>query len=100
MKKLFLVSSLFAVSAFGAELKGVVSEMHCTTKHGVASEGAKKCVTACIKKGSSPVLISEGKVYKFADASKVTEAMYGGNVVVDGNVDGDTITITSIRASE
>lgn len=100
MKKLFFVSSLFAVSAFGGELKGVISEVHCTTKHAVASEGAKKCVTGCIKKGAAPVLVSEGKVYKFADASKVTEAMYGGNVVVDGKIDGDTITITSIRSAD
>jgi hypothetical protein len=100
MKKLFLVSSLFAVSAFADNLKGVISEMHCTTKHAVASEGAKKCVTGCIKKGSSPVLVSDGKVYKFADASKVTEAMYGSNVVVDGSVKDDTITIATIKVAD
>jgi hypothetical protein len=88
------------VSAFADNLKGVISEAHCTTKHAVASEGAKKCVTGCIKKGSTPVLVSEGKVYKFADASKVTEAMYGANVVVDGKVDGETITITTIKTAE
>ncbi|HET8549574.1 MAG TPA: hypothetical protein VFL57_16290 [Bryobacteraceae bacterium] len=100
MKKLFLVSSLLSVSAFAADFKGVISEEHCGLKHAEASEAAKKCVTGCIKKGAAPVLVSEGKIYKLSDASKVTADMYGQNVVVKGTADGDTITVTSITAAQ
>ena len=100
MKKLFLVSSLLSVSAFAADFKGVISEDHCGAKHSEASAGAAKCVTGCIKKGAAPVLVSEGKVYKLTDASKVTEAMYGQNVVVKGTADGETITVASIASAQ
>jgi hypothetical protein len=100
MKKLFLISSLLSVSAFAADFKGVISEEHCGLKHSEASEAAKKCVTGCMKKGSTPVLVSGGKVYKLSDASKVTEAMYGQNVVVKGTASGDTITVDSIASGD
>ena len=100
MKKLFLISSLLSVSAFAAEFKGVISEEHCGLKHSEASEAAQKCVSGCIKKGSTPVLVSGGKVYKLSDASKVTPEMYGQNVVVNGTAKGETITVTSVTSGD
>jgi hypothetical protein len=44
--------------------------------------------------------VSGGKVYKLSDASKVTEAMYGQNVVVKGTASGDTITVDSIASGD
>ena len=99
MKKILLVSSLFAVSAFAVELTGVVSEEHCGAKHSTGSAADQKCVEGCMKKGSKPVLVSEGKVYKIDDASKV-QAHLGHKVVVKGDVDGDNIKIESVEMAK
>ena len=99
MKKLFLVASLFAVGAFAGEYKGAISESGCGAKHVNGTAADIKCVTGCVKKGSSPVFVSEGKVMKIADASKVMDYL-GKKVVVTGNVEGDTLTVDSVKAEE
>jgi len=98
MKKLMFVS-VFAASAFAAEWTGVISENHCNAKHAAGSEADQKCVEACVKGGAAPVLVSDGKVLKIADASKVQDFL-GKKVVVKGDLQGDTVTIASIEAAK
>ena len=69
MKKLLVVASLFAISAFAGEWKGAISESGCGAKHVSGSAADVKCVTGCVKKGSAPVFVTDGKVVKIADAS-------------------------------
>jgi hypothetical protein len=104
MKKLMAVSA-FALS-FGAAMamadtmSGYVSESHCGAKHSEVSDANTKCVNACLKGGSDPVLVSDGKVYKFDSASKdKAKAMAGQKVTVDGSLSGDTVTVNSITAA-
>jgi hypothetical protein len=99
MKKLMVVASLFAISAFAGEFKGAISESGCGAKHVAGSAADIKCVSACVKKGSAPVFVSDGKVMKIADSSKVMDYL-GKKVVVTGSVDGDTVTIDSVKADE
>lgn len=98
MKKVLWIGSLFAVSMFAAEWKGTISDAKCGAAHADASEKSMKCVQGCVKGGQAPVFISEGKVYKIADASrsKVQDHL-GHKVVVTGKLDGDTITIDNVR---
>jgi hypothetical protein len=96
VKKLAIAFSLCAVSAFAAELKGTISDAKCGAAHADASEKSMKCVQGCVKGGQSPVLVSEGKVYKIADASKVANHL-GHKVIVTGNVEGDTVQIEDIK---
>jgi hypothetical protein len=96
VKKLAIAFSLCAVSAFAAELKGTISDAKCAAAHADASEKSMKCVQACVKGGQAPVLVSEGKVYKIADASKVASHL-GHKVIVTGNVQGDTVTIDEVK---
>ena len=77
---------------------GVISDAKCGAGHKDADTNAKsaKCVQACVKGGQAPVLVSEGKVYKIADASKVTDHL-GHKVVVTGELNGDTIQVDSVK---
>lgn len=97
MKKLALAFSLCAASMFAGELKGTITDSKCGAAHADASEKSMKCSQACVKSGkATPVLVSEGKVYKFADNGKVAEHV-GHKVVVTGDVNGDTITVASVK---
>ncbi len=96
MRKLLLVSTAFAISAFGASYKGAISESGCGAKHADGGPAAEKCVAGCVKKGAAPVFVTEGKVLKIKDSSKVMNHL-GKKVEVEGAVDGDTIDISDIK---
>src|SRR4051794_1520060 len=103
MKKVMLASalslSLCSFGAFADTLTGFISDANCGAKHASASDA--KCVNGCIKKGADPVLVSDGKVYKFDDASKdKAKALAGQSVTVDGSVSGDTVTVNSVSATK
>jgi len=102
MKKLIFSSvltlSLCSFGAFADNLTGYVSDAHCADKHSSPSAANTKCIQTCLKGGSDPVLVSEGKVYKFDAASKdKAAALAGENVKVDGTVSGDTVTVSTIE---
>lgn len=94
--KLAFAFSLLAVSAFAAEWKGTISDSKCAAAHADASEKSMKCVNACVKGGQKAVLVSEGKVLKIANQDKVAEHL-GHKVTVTGKLDGDTVTIDSVK---
>ena len=96
MKKITILA-LFAMSAFGADIKGTISDAKCGKAHADASEKSMKCVNACIKNGTAPVLVTEdGNILKIADAAKVADHL-GHKVIVTGTVDGDTVEIASVK---
>ena len=104
MRKLLLTSALtlsLAGIGFAEEMTGVISDAHCGAKHSTASADAAKCVSGCLKGGADPVLVSGGKVYKLDAGSREKAAAFAGqNVKVDGTVNGDTITVSSISAGQ
>lgn len=104
MKKLVLASALsLSLGSFGAfadSLNGYISDAHCGAAHSSVSESNTKCVDGCMKKGSDPVFVSDGKVYKFDDASKEkAKALAGKSVTVEGTISGDTVTATNVTAA-
>jgi hypothetical protein len=102
MKKLslacFATVSMFSFAAAADQMTGYVSDAHCGAKHSSVSAANTKCVKdMCINGGADPVLVSDGKVTKFDDASKEkAKAFAGKNVTIDGTVEGDTLKISSI----
>jgi hypothetical protein len=95
MRKVFVVLSLLSFSAFAEEMTGILTCEKC--KHADAAECAKACV-----KGGVPVAFmtaGEGKVYKVANQDKV-KAHVGHKVVVTGTVDGDTLTVDSVKMAK
>ena len=102
MKKLVfgsvLAFSLGSFAAFADNLTGYVSESHCAAKHDTPNAANTKCIQTCLKGGSDPVLVSEGKVYKFDAGSRDKAVTHAGeNVKIDGALNGDTVTISSIE---
>jgi hypothetical protein len=105
MKKLvlasFLTVSLCSVGALAEEMTGYVSDAHCGATHNSVSAANTKCIQGCMKKGSDPVLVSNGKVMKFdSDSAAKAKAYAGENVKIDGTMDGDMIKINSISKAE
>jgi hypothetical protein len=105
MKKLLFGSvlglSLFSFAAFADTLTGYVSESHCADKHNTPSEANTKCIQTCLKGGSDPVLVNNGKVYKFDAASRDKAIAHAGeNVKIDGTLNGDTVAVSSIQSQE
>jgi hypothetical protein len=103
MKKVILASALsLSLGSFGAfadTISGYISESGCGAKHSAVSDANTKCIQGCLKKGSDAVLVSDGKVYKFDDASKdKAKALAGKEVSVDGSISGDMVTATAISA--
>lgn len=102
-----LLSSLFvlSLSATGAmadEMTGYISDAHCGAKHSTVSEKNTKCVVdMCIKGGSDPVLVKDGKVMKFDEASKKMAVEHAGQMVkIDGSMEGETVKISSIEKAQ
>ena len=94
---LCLVVSLVTVNALGAEMTGYISDSKCTVGHTDGSQKSINCVKMCVKAGQKPVFITEDKkVLNLPDSSKVMQYL-GEKVTVNGSVEGDTLTIKSIK---
>ncbi|GGH11951.1 DUF5818 domain-containing protein [Silvibacterium dinghuense] len=90
------VPVLFAQPA--QQISGFVSEAHCGAEHSSPSEAATKCIKGCMKGGSQPVLVKDGKVYQLKGKTDAVAAHAGEDVTVTGTVDGDTITVAAVEA--
>ena len=102
MKKL-VSASLMAVTfcatgMMADDLTGYISDAHCGAKHDKVSAANTKCIVdMCIKGGSDPVLVKDGKVMKFDAASREKAVAHAGeNVKIDGTVEDGTVKINSI----
>ncbi len=105
MKKLLFASilgaSLCTVAAYADDITGYVSDAHCGAAHSSPSEANTKCINKCLGGGSDPVLVVNGKVMKFDDASKdKAKSFAGDNVKIDGSMSGDVVTVNSISKAE
>ncbi len=103
MKRVFLACafalSLSAVSAMAAEMTGIVTDAKC--KHTDTSAASVKCAQGCIKSGVAAVFVdtaNENKVYTIANPDKI-KSHIGQKVKVEGTVDGDKLTINSVKAA-
>jgi hypothetical protein len=100
MKKI-LVSATFlmsvaALSAFGESMTGYVSDTKCAAAGKANSDAHAKCAESCIKRGDAPVFVVGEKVYKIADP-KTVDGHAGHKVTIDGDVEGDTISVKSVK---
>lgn len=97
MKKIAILA-VFALSAFGAEWTGAISESGCGAKH--ANGGAEGCVGACVKKGAAPVFVTgtDQKVLKISNPDKVMSFL-GKKVKVTGSLEGETVKVDAIEAA-
>jgi hypothetical protein len=102
MKKFLLAVSTLALAvspAFAEEWSGTISDSGCGRAHADASEKSMNCVKACVeKKGAKPVFVVGEKVLKFDEGSlDKVKAHIGHKVVIAGKLNGDTVTVDSIK---
>jgi Protein of unknown function (DUF5818) len=96
MKKLLAVFGLAAISAMAADVTGYIVDKNCASKKEML--GNEACAQSCIKRGSPAVLATEdGKIYSISNQDKVKDVA-GKKVTVTGKVDGETITVDSVKA--
>jgi hypothetical protein len=88
------VFSLFAVTSFAAEMTGYISDSKCGAKG--EKDAHADCAVKCVKGGAVPVFVSDGKVYRIDDASKVQDHV-GHKVTITGEVKGDTIQVQEVK---
>jgi len=100
MKKVLVTFALAAIgsmSAFAGEWTGYIADSKC--KHVDGTEAHVACTEKCIKGGADAVFVtSDNKVLKIDKDSldKVTPH-YGHKVTVTGKVDGDKLTVDTIK---
>ena len=96
-----VAASFCSLPALSDDITGYVSESHCGAKHTAPSDANTKCVNACLKGGSDPVLVINGKVMTFDGDSKEKARAYAGqNVKIDGSMTGDSVKINSIDKAQ
>ena len=91
---LTLVLSVFALTAMAGEWTGYISDSKCGAK-GAKDEHAD-CAGKCVKSGAAPVFVTDGKVYKIEDTSKVQDHI-GHKVTITGELKGDTVQVESVK---
>lgn|SRR5512146_1514220 len=95
MKKLAVVFSMAAMCAMAADVTGYIVDKNCASKKEML--GNEKCAESCIGRGAPAVLATEdGKIYTITNQDKV-KASAGKKVTVSGKVEGDSITVDSLK---
>jgi hypothetical protein len=94
-----LIPASFAAKA--ETFTGTVSDAMCGAKHMMEGDDAA-CLRACVQKGSKYALVVGGKVYTLDTKDKATldklDKLAAAKATVKGEVDGDTIEVSSVAA--
>src|SRR5215469_41697 len=96
MKKLAVVFAFASISAMAADMTGYIVDKSCASKaKGMWTN--EKCAASCIGRGDPAVFVTEeGKIYQVTNQDKVV-AHAGHKVTVSGTMDGDKITVESVK---
>jgi hypothetical protein len=102
LRKLTLLSAvallaLPMLAQSSEHLTGMVTDSNCGAKHGMGGMSAAQCIKACIKSGASYALVSGDKVYTLKGDKAMFDKYAGAKVVVDGEANGTTVTVKSIK---
>jgi len=88
-----------ALAAPARTFVGTIGDSMCGAKH-MMPGSAKDCTVECVKGGAKYILIDpSGKVYQLTDQKK-PEPFAGAKVKVTGTLQGDTIAVAGIEASQ
>lgn len=84
--------------ASAGSLVGWISDASCGASNASATAEARECAKRCIKSGAAPVFVSEtdNKVYKLAGKTDTKDHM-DHKVQINGEINGDTITVKEIK---
>jgi hypothetical protein len=98
LKKLLAVFALVASCGLAADWTGYVVDKSCASKKGMW--GNEACAQSCMKRGDPAVFVTaDGKIYQITEQDKV-KSVAGKKVTITGKMDGDTISVDSVKAAE
>lgn len=102
MKKIAIVVGVLMLSsmAFAADSwTGYITDAKCAATGNEKMVTNAECSKKCVAGGEKAVLVSDGKVVKIANQDKIKEHV-GHHVTVTGTLDGDTLTVKSVKMVE
>lgn len=83
-------------------LTGTVTDAMCGAEH-MMKGSAAECTRGCVKKGSDYALVVKDKVYTLKTSSAAAKTrldkLAGETAKVTGDLDGDTVQVTSVQAA-
>jgi len=78
-------------------LAGYIVDQSCARK-GKGMWSNPECVARCVRDGDKIVLVTEdGKIFQISNRDKVTPDSFGQVVTLIGKMDGDTITVETVK---
>lgn len=99
MKRTILLSLSLAFASFAGEWTGYISDAACGAANANDTAASKECAKNCVKGGSAPVFVTDGKVIKIADPKKVMNFV-GDKVKVSGKLEKDTLSVEKIAKAD
>jgi hypothetical protein len=92
-----LMPALRMANAAPQTFTGIISDSMCKQKHMMPGKTNAQCVEECVKAGASYVLVSGDKVYTLSAKKEVIAPFAGRKVLVQGDLQGTSITVTTIK---
>ena len=106
MKKLFaclmIFAALSAISAIAATtFTGVITDDMCGNKHTMMpGKSDAECVRTCVRAGAKFAVMANGKMYILAGKTSEVNALAGKKAMVSGQLQANTLTVSSITAAK
>lgn len=103
-----LIAGLGSVAgAANMTMNGIISDSACGTSHAKMMQEHKDakmtdrdCTLACVKAGGKFVFVSGGKVYNISNQNLAALTEHAGETVsLTGDVNGDTIAVSTVATS-
>ena len=100
--KLFAATILLSGFAFATPvtLTGTLSDTMCKGKHMSPNMSPAACARACVKAGAKWALVTKDKVYVLDGNAQTLSHLAGQQVRVTGEVNGDTVQVSAIAATQ
>ena len=81
----------------GAPFQGMITDSRCGPRHLRSSHlNSAECVKACVRKGSSYILVDGDRRYLLVGNEDQLERIAGMRTAISGTREGDTITVSAV----
>ena len=101
MKSAIIVTALSLTSAIAQaqQFRGTITDSMCGKQHMMKNATAAECTRACVKSGSDFALVVGDKLYTLKGDKAQLDKFAGAPVVLDGDLNGNVITVKSVAAA-
>jgi hypothetical protein len=96
----FALSASLAAAQTDQKLTGTVTDAMCGKKHMMQGATAAQCTRECVKSSSDYALVSGDKVYTLKGDRTQIDKFAGASVVIEGETNGSTVSVKSIKAAQ